>query len=61
MRESALGDELKQYVKSRLAKHEYPREVEFVSELLMTTTGKIIRKALKTAEAEKMKAAGPKA
>jgi acetyl-CoA synthetase len=30
-----------------LAAHEYPREVEFVSELPMTATGKIMRKELK--------------
>ena len=38
---------LAQHVKERLAAHEYPREIAFVSELPMTTTGKIIRKALR--------------
>jgi acetyl-CoA synthetase len=33
-----------------LAAHEYPREIEFVTELPMTTTGKIIRKELKALE-----------
>jgi len=37
----------------RLAAYEYPREVEFVKELPMTTTGKIIRKALKEQEIQK--------
>jgi acetyl-CoA synthetase len=39
--------ELAQFVKTRLAAHEYPREVEFVDELPMTTTGKIMRRALR--------------
>jgi acetyl-CoA synthetase len=42
-----LAREIQTYVKTRLAAHEYPREVEFVSELPMTTTGKIIRRALR--------------
>ncbi len=39
--------DLQSYVKSRLARHSYPREIEFVSALPMTVTGKVIRKALK--------------
>lgn len=38
-----LADEIAQYVKSRLAAHEYPREVRFIDVMPMTTTGKIIR------------------
>ena len=34
-------------VELRLAAHEYPRIIEFVEELPMTTTGKIIRKDLR--------------
>ena len=34
-------------VKIKLAAHEYPRIIEFVEELPMTTTGKIIRKDLR--------------
>ena len=45
-----LEKEIKQYVKMRLAAHEYPREIEFVNELPMTTTGKIMRKELKKLE-----------
>ncbi|MFL9926940.1 acyl-CoA synthetase [Herbaspirillum lusitanum] len=45
------GDELKQeiqqHVKTQLAAHEYPREVYFVEELPMTTTGKVIRRQLR--------------
>lgn len=51
-----LATELREFVRNRLSAHEYPREVEFLDELPMTVTGKIIRKALKaraTAELEK--------
>jgi acetyl-CoA synthetase len=40
-------------VKVRLAAHEYPREIEFISELPMTATGKIMRKELKKLEIER--------
>ena len=42
-----LRDALKMYVKERLAKHAYPREISFLDELPMTVTGKVIRKALR--------------
>ena len=42
--------DIKKFVKHRLAAHEYPREIEFVSELPMTATGKIMRKELKKLE-----------
>lgn len=41
------ADTLQAYVKERLASYSYPREIEFVSQLPMTVTGKVIRKALK--------------
>ena len=43
----ALAKEIQDFVKTRLAAHEYPRDVEFIDELPMTTTGKIIRKKLR--------------
>jgi acetyl-CoA synthetase len=43
----ALARDIQAHVKTRLAAHEYPREVEFMSELPMTTTGKIIRRELR--------------
>jgi acetyl-CoA synthetase len=52
---AALEEEIRQFVKVRLAAHEYPREVEFVSELPMTATGKIMRKELKKLEVERKK------
>ena len=45
-----LEAEIKNFVKVRLAAHEYPREIEFLTELPMTNTGKIIRKELKARE-----------
>ena len=45
-----LAAEIKEFVKVRLAAHEYPREIEFVDELPMTATGKIMRKDLKALE-----------
>jgi acetyl-CoA synthetase len=43
----ALVRELQEFVKTRLAAHEYPRLIEFVPSLPMTTTGKIIRRELR--------------
>jgi acetyl-CoA synthetase len=37
------GD-IRDFVKSRLSAHEYPREIEFVDEMPLTTTGKVIRR-----------------
>ena len=43
----ALQEEIQHFVRTRLAAHEYPREIEFLPELPMTATGKIIRKNLR--------------
>ena len=45
----ALKAEIQDFVKERLAAHEYPRIVEFAPELPMTATGKIMRKVLRAA------------
>ncbi len=45
--DAALAEEIQGYVKQRLAAHEYPREVEFVDSLPMTSTGKIMRRKLR--------------
>jgi acetyl-CoA synthetase len=42
-----LAAEIAAHVKHQLAAHEYPREIEFVPDLPMTTTGKIIRRELR--------------
>ncbi len=44
----ALAEELRAHVRTRLAPHEVPREVVFVDDLPRTTTGKIMRRALRT-------------
>lgn len=44
---AALKAEIATHVRTMLAAHEYPREIEFVSDLPMTTTGKIIRRELR--------------
>ncbi|MEO1328280.1 MAG: acyl-CoA synthetase [Pseudomonadota bacterium] len=43
----ALGKEIQTWVRTRLAAHEYPREVTFIDALPMTTTGKVIRRELR--------------
>ena len=42
-----LADEIKQFVRTRLAAHEYPRQIEFIEALPMTSTGKIRRNVLR--------------
>ena len=48
-----MEQDIKDFVKVRLAAHEYPREIEFVKELPMTATGKIMRKELKKLEMDR--------
>ncbi|MBI5249386.1 MAG: acyl-CoA synthetase [Desulfomonile tiedjei] len=48
-----LVREIQDFVRTRLAAHEFPREIEFLPELPMTATGKIIRKELRRLEVEK--------
>ena len=50
----ALGLKLQEYVRSRLSKHSYPREIEFVQSLPKTSSGKIQRNLLKQQEVELM-------
>ena len=45
-----LAQEIQQSVRRRLSAHEYPREVEFIEELPMTTTGKVRRMELRARE-----------
>ncbi len=49
----ALAEDIRQSVKQRLAAHEYPREIEFVDSLPMTTTGKIRRIELREREQQR--------
>ena len=44
---NALADEIRTHVRTRLSAHEYPREIDFIDELPLTTTGKVIRRLLR--------------
>jgi acetyl-CoA synthetase len=43
----SLASEIQGFVKTRLSGHEYPREVAFIDDMPMTTTGKVIRRLLR--------------
>jgi acetyl-CoA synthetase len=45
--------ELQEHVRGKLAPYEYPKEIEFIDELPMTTTGKVQRRVLRLMEEEK--------
>jgi acetyl-CoA synthetase len=53
-----LKAEIAQHVRTRLAAHEYPREIEFVADLPMTTTGKVICRELRQKAREELIGAG---
>jgi acetyl-CoA synthetase len=46
----ALVAELQAHVRGKLAPYEYPKEIEFIAELPMTTTGKVQRRVLRLQE-----------
>jgi acetyl-CoA synthetase len=50
---SALIEELQLHVRGKLAPYEYPKEIEFIAELPMTTTGKVQRRVLREIEKER--------
>jgi len=50
---AALIEEIQAHVRGRLAPYEYPREIEFIDALPMTTTGKVQRKELRRREEAK--------
>jgi acetyl-CoA synthetase len=49
----ALVRELQAHVRGKLAPYEYPKEIEFIDALPMTTTGKVQRRVLRLREEEK--------
>jgi acetyl-CoA synthetase len=51
--DAALVDALQQHVRGRLAPYEYPKEIEFVEALPMTTTGKVQRRVLRLRELDR--------
>ena len=54
----SLKDSLREHVKLHLAPYQQPREIEFVAELPMTTTGKVQRRVLREREQESAKNRG---
>ncbi len=52
---AGLIEELQLHVRGKLAPYEYPKEIEFIDQLPMTTTGKVQRRVLR--ELEKQRAA----
>ena len=55
----ALEESIQQHVRQHLAPYEYPKEIEFLDALPMTTTGKVQRKVLREREqARKLRSAG---
>ena len=53
----ALVAELQRHVRGKLAPYEYPKEIEFIDALPMTTTGKVQRRLLRLQEEQRAKAA----
>ena len=51
--DAKLIDTLQLHVRGLLAPYEYPKEIEFISALPMTTTGKVQRRVLRLQEAER--------
>jgi acetyl-CoA synthetase len=49
-----LKDEIQDFVRQRLARHEAPREIEFIREMPITTTGKIMRRVLREQELSRL-------
>jgi acetyl-CoA synthetase len=49
----SLVAELQQHVKGKLAPYEYPKEIEFIDALPMTTTGKVQRRVLRLQEEQR--------
>ena len=52
-----LKKDIQDHVRARLARHEYPRQIEFVTELPKTPAGKVNRKILRDQQAKKFEAA----
>ena len=51
--DAELVAQLQLHVKGRLAPYEYPKEIEFIEALPMTTTGKVQRRVLRLREEER--------
>jgi len=51
--DASLIDQLQAHVRGKLAPYEYPKEIEFIDALPMTTTGKVQRRVLRLREEER--------
>jgi acetyl-CoA synthetase len=49
----SLEQEIQQFVRTRLAAYEYPRQIEFIDEIPLTVTGKIRRNELRRLDRER--------
>ena len=56
--DAALVATLQQHVRAQLAPYEYPKEIEFIDSLPMTTTGKVQRRVLRLQEEARAGRAG---
>jgi acetyl-CoA synthetase len=56
--DAALIEALQRHVRGKLAPYEYPKEIEFIDALPMTTTGKVQRRVLRDLEASRAREAG---
>jgi acetyl-CoA synthetase len=54
--DAELVAQLQAHVKGKLAPYEYPKEIEFIDSLPMTTTGKVQRRVLRLQEEERARA-----
>jgi acetyl-CoA synthetase len=50
---AAIEDDIREHVRRYLAPYEYPKEIEFIDALPMTTTGKVQRRVLRERERER--------
>jgi len=55
---AALVEELQSHVRGKLAPYEYPKEIEFIRSLAMTTTGKVQRRVLRELERSRRRGEG---
>jgi acetyl-CoA synthetase len=53
--EQKVIEDLQRHVRGLLAPYEYPKEIEFIDQLPMTTTGKVQRRFLRLEEERRAK------
>ena len=55
-----LVQDLQHHVRGKLAPYEYPKDIEFIDQLPMTTTGKVQRRVLRLQEEARARASAAK-